>query len=331
MMVPKSNISQKQLKTGAFVALVVTALSASQAAANPGAAMVMVVAFHFFVGNFLIGVVEWIGLGLLGGAWKRGWLMIPANYISAWFGLYLMSISGITDLVIGDDVLDRVVWASWVMLILFTLAGIIIELPIIWFTFKKPRSPKRILLSAILIHVVTGAGVGVWYANSSNLSLASDFRMVSIEQYELGADLDQYWVYYHDTDDMTHHRMRLDGSQNEPVGSFPATPASEQSEQDQSIFDNQTIDLRIPDQQEPEIESSTFSPFRPITLTWSDGTEEHLGLINMVVGTSATPSSVTVLPGITLYSCSEVSKEKAQEVSTSLRWNHERSHKSAMG
>ena len=264
--------------------------------ANPGAAMVMVVAFHLLIGNFVIGVVEWIGLSLLGASWKRAWLMIPANYLSAWCGLYLMGISNITDLVIGDEVISQIVWASWVMLILFTLAGIVIELPIIWFTFKKPRSPKRILLSAVLIHLVTGAGVGIWYASSSNLSIASAFRMVPIEQYELGADLDHYWIYYRDTANGTHRRMHLDGSQDEPAESFP-TPEPVETVSNGTIYDGQTIDLRKSQHQEPKIESSPLAPFRPINVTWSDGKKEHLGLINMVVGTSATPSSVTVLPG----------------------------------
>lgn len=361
----------RSLKLHILFSLATLALFTTTASANPGTAMVMVVAFHLILGNFIIGIIEWIGLALLGASKARAAIMIPANYISAWIGIMLLPFFRT---LVGDDPVANIIWASWVALIVLTVIGIIIELPFIFLAFKKPRKIKRVLISAVLIHIVTGGLVGWYYANSANLSLANKFNTVPLDDVLHEYSDPELWIYYITEDNQTINRMRLSGLSHEFITDMPENPDSTEyyspgqwlilhngvkSERldlylassggwsgslnntaanpnddpytrhnfvfdvyGQAIkpdittrgsiwFDKEQItptspvaignsnaaELRNPNHGGPSIECIKYNPFRPLEVTYPDGSHETYGLINAIAGTSATIKVVTVLPG----------------------------------
>ena len=193
----------------------------SVASANPGTAMIFVVAFHLFIGNLIIGIIEWIGLALLGASKARAAIMIPANYISAFAGVFILGSILPISTMLGDDIVANVVWVSWAALIVLTILGIIIELPFVFLAFKKPRNSKRVIAAAILVNIFTGGLVAGFYAINANLSLASNFESVPLEeviQEYIGPDL---WIYYIDDENQTINRMRLDGRSQDHIIDMP--------------------------------------------------------------------------------------------------------------
>ena len=202
-------------------ALSALAFFTTAASANPGTAMVMVVGIHLLLGNLVIGIIEWIGLALLGASKARAAIMIPANYISAWAGIYLLGAVLPIDTMFGDDVVANVIWVSWVILIALTLIGIIIELPFIFLAFKKPRKIKRVLISSVLIHIVTGGLVAGWYTLNSNLWLAVFYDSVPAEEIASEYTGPGLWIYFISDHDQSISRMRIDGESQEYVTSMP--------------------------------------------------------------------------------------------------------------
>lgn len=354
---PRRHASQTVL------AAAVLAVVVSPAWANPGTAMAITVGMYLVIGNFVIGAVEWIGLSMLGASKLRAAVMIPANYISAWIGVYVVSVIPTDRLLQGESLLTNALPLSWAVLIGLVLLGVLIELPFIAFAFRPPRRWKRIVAAGVLVNAVTGAGVVLWYVKNSNMSLVTDYRVAPPSV--TAGDLDA-WVYLIDEDLSAIRRIRIDGTRSETIAEIPAVPRRYQhnggrlwlvlrpGEDDRldlcialqsgwiggdSIADltpengwhadsaghaskivvrgvgnagslwyewsdeptipahaRNAADLRASGHDGPVVEQS-LSPWAPIRVRPIDGKVERLGLMNAMLGTSATAQTATVLPG----------------------------------
>jgi hypothetical protein len=350
-------------RLGFFACGLVLVLAVSPAWANAGTAMAIAVGLLLIVGNFVIGIVEWIGLSLLGASKLRAAIMIPANYISAWIGVYIVSTIPTDRLLQGDFLLTNALPLSWALLLGLTLIGLLIELPFVAIAFRSPRSWRRILAATLLVNAVTGVGVVLWYVKNSNMSLASDFRVA--QSSEVAGDLTG-WVYRIDHESATVRRTRMNGSGDEWVVNLPAIPEKYLQSGGRVWLmlhpgDDDLLDLCIGlhagwigpgsiDELSPEngwqtaidghvskivapgvgasgslwfqfpdestlpryarvaadlrgnehkgaLVEQSLSPWSPIQVTLADGTTQRLGLVNAMLGTSATAQTATVLPG----------------------------------
>jgi hypothetical protein len=194
------------------------AVFTSAASANPGTAMLFVFVFHLFVGNLIIGIIEWIGLAMLGASKSRAAIMIPANYISAFAGFMILPFFRP---LIDNDPVASIIWVSWGALITLTIFGVLIELPFVFLAFKKPRQAKRVIIATILVNIVTGGLVGGWYVLNSNLSLANNFDSVPIEEVTQEYTGPKLWIYFIDDKNQSINRMRLDGTNIQLVTRAP--------------------------------------------------------------------------------------------------------------
>lgn len=183
--------------------------------------MAITVGLHLMIGNFIIGIVEWIGLSRAGASPWRAAIMIPANYASAWTGVYVVAAIPTDRFLEGGSLLTNAVPLSWLLLICLIGLGMLIEFPFVAMAFRGPRNWKRIITTTIVVNLVTGTGVALWYAKNSNMSLAS-FR--SVNPPEIASDLDA-WVYRIEDQRSEIRRIRLDGSGDEPVAELPPIPA----------------------------------------------------------------------------------------------------------
>lgn len=203
-----------------FVIAGVLALVASPALANAGTAMAIAVGLYLVVGNFLIGIVEWIGLGLLGASKLRAAVMIPANYLSAWVGVYLVAAIPTHHFLEGSSLLTNAIPLSWMLLICLIAFGMLIELPFVAMAFRAPRDWKRVVTATIVLNLVTGAGVSLWYATNSNMSLA---KLRTVPPSEVASGLDA-WVYRIDDERSEIRRIRMDGRGDNAVAELPPIP-----------------------------------------------------------------------------------------------------------
>jgi len=183
--------------------------------------MAITVGLHLMIGNFIIGVAEWIGLSRAGASPWRAAVMIPANYVSASAGVYLIAAIPTDRFLEGSSLLTNAVPLSWLFLIFLVALGMLIELPFVAMAFRGPRNWKRIITTTIVVNLLTGTGVALWYIKNSNMSLA---ELQTVPPALVASDRDA-WVYRIDDQRSEVWRIRLDGSGDEAVVELPSIPA----------------------------------------------------------------------------------------------------------
>jgi hypothetical protein len=365
----KNELVSTEQRLGLLACVLVVVLAVSPAWANAGTAMVWVVVGHVLFLNLLIGVVEAIGIGLFGASWKRVAIMIPANYVSAIAGIYLLGwiLPLIPDPYLqGDSLLRNVDRYSIGMLIALTTIGALIELLFVALAFRKPRSWARLILACAVVNVVTGIGVGVWYHGASDQSLTDSFRLVPAEELATEYSGPDLWVYVINDGNKSIDRVSLNGDR-EQVAELPIIPndsharyigyrlgfsdqtgnsipdlviAGDQrhrwrdeelqahpvagwnwDENDTEYYvlvadlrargaehrpirdpETEEIDLRAEDLREEDhrqtvVYENIFDVREAMQVEYPDGRIESFGFVNAAIGTSATPRTITVLPG----------------------------------
>ncbi len=354
---------QARQRLGLLACGLVLVLAVSPAWANAGTAMAITIGLLLVVGNFVIGIVEWIGLGLLGASKLRAAIMIPANYISAWTGVYLVSVMPTDRLLQADSLLTNALPLSWAVFLGLTLIGMAIELPFVALAFRSSRNWKRIFTAVLLVNITTGVGVALWYVQNSNMSLVTNFH--AVQPTEIAGD-QTGWVYRIDDKGTAVRRTRIDGSGDERVVDLPPIPEhylrsggnvwlmlrpgaddlldlcvglhsgwigagsiDEISPENgwHTAIDGHASKILVPgvgtsgslwfqfpdestiprsgrfaadlrgDGHEGPLVEQFLSPWGPIRITWTDGKTQRLGLLNAMLGTSATAQAATVLPG----------------------------------
>jgi hypothetical protein len=197
-------------------------VAATPAHANAGTGMVWLGMAHLFIGNALIGLLEWGVLhALLRTFWRKGaagtGIIIGANYVSAWLGVVLLV--GVWPRVIGAICPQPLVQArgiiavSWVILFALT---ILIEWPFVhWMVNGGERrwSRWRVLRATALINVVSYVLLVPLYYGVTPISLATQMRVVPAPQ--IAGTLKARVYYLNPTGDLW--EMRVDGSQQREV------------------------------------------------------------------------------------------------------------------
>lgn len=157
--------------------VVVALLTAGSAHADAGTPLLWGTAFHLFIGNALLALLEgsliagWFQL-----PWKRciGW-MLPANYFSAWVGLWLLQHEfeqRVTDLY------DARYWLWWLVASAYGLT-LILEWPFVALCFWRQRCWfRKSLRGAWMTQTLSYALLFGGYAFVSSTSLYGELEVV---------------------------------------------------------------------------------------------------------------------------------------------------------
>jgi len=197
---------------------------ATPALGNTASAAMLAGAAHMVAGNAVFGIIEGAVLIGFGARTRALWMALLANYVSATVGALLALPAFELFLgLLGDDYLAKVMPATYLVFVTFTLLGLAIELPFFWFAFAKPRRAGRVVLAAALGNVATALLLAGWYEVTTNMAMARAFEPAPV-----AAIVDQLegatpWVYYIAPDEVTVRRARLDGTGDERVLEAPAS------------------------------------------------------------------------------------------------------------
>ncbi len=152
-----------------FVAVVAAAMPFA-AVANAGTPLMWGEGFHLLLGNLFIGLVEGLLIHLFAPQRRKRTcvlLMICANYVSAWLGLY---VSGHVRLFeVGIEHVKLVFWCVVALAWLFT---IVVESPFVYLALRVGAySLRRVLVASVLVQSLSYAALFAWYAGISETSL----------------------------------------------------------------------------------------------------------------------------------------------------------------
>ncbi len=122
----------------------------SLAGANMGTPLMWAGTFHLFLGNALIGLIEgWLIAGCFSlPKAKSIWIMVAANYFSAWIGLLVLN----PQLQILDSATIENGWSRiWCMFAATYLMTLVLEWPFVALCFFKGRNRMRDSIKASLL------------------------------------------------------------------------------------------------------------------------------------------------------------------------------------
>jgi hypothetical protein len=221
--------------------------------ANAGTPLMMVSGFHLFIENALLGILEG---ALLTGLFKCSFprtilILIPANYVSAWFGLtYLIGyFRRLPDLTILTAQHHLVVF--FVAAFLTTL---LIEFPFFWFALRKGERPfRRALVATPAVHLVSYTLLVIFYWNSSRISMLTELSVVAPGEIR---SAESYNLYYLSPDSTQLLKTDLSGTQ--AATAIREVPSPHPNNRLFALQnDKATFDLHL--HQESEIENDTKS------------------------------------------------------------------------
>lgn len=110
-------------------------LCSVSARADAGTPLFWTATFHLFLGNALIGLCEGLVLARVFGLQKQGCvrLMIAANYLSAWIGVFLVPHLFSRA---ADDIYSGL-WVTWLRIAATYLVTLVVEWPFVAMCFRK--------------------------------------------------------------------------------------------------------------------------------------------------------------------------------------------------
>lgn len=185
-----------------------------------GTPLIWAGAFHLFIGNLLIGILEGT---LLARFSKVGYgraiaSLIAANYFSAWLGVIaIYRIEAFLDITIENLLLWFIASAA-----IAYLLSVVLELPFVWLALRRAsfRFP-RILAASAAINGVSYVLLFGWYSLASYTSMMTDLTVVSAAEL---APTSNYRLYYvaRDTDEVI--SCDLAGQNVQRIDRVPALP-----------------------------------------------------------------------------------------------------------
>lgn len=185
--------------------------------ADAGTPLMWLGCFQLFFGNLLLGSFEaWLFARFTKKKPKASWI-VGANYVSMIAGLWLPAyLAGLSPLVAQDPVrLGRLVLiGAFALSFVITLA---VEWPFFAASVDRFSFRGSVFRPMMLTNVVSYAGLLLVSMTIGSVSALTNLHPVS------PADLRPLpgWVFYVAADGLTVHRMRLDGTRDEVVGSLP--------------------------------------------------------------------------------------------------------------
>lgn len=197
-----------------LASLLLPAILPTLAHADAGTPLMWTAMEHLVFGNAIIGLVE----GLLLVWWFKTsasrtiFLMIAANYFSAWIGFLLLDISDFLPL--GITIINLNTWLLFFILLAFVVT-LFLEYLFVVFAFRRTsRTLKRTIAAAFSINAITYVVLFGWYYSSSYTGMTTVLRVVSPDELDLPAG---YQLYYISRDGKSVIRSDLDGDNKQAV------------------------------------------------------------------------------------------------------------------
>ncbi len=157
--------------------------------ANVGSVLMVGTAFHLFIGNTIIGIVEGRLLAWLFKAPRKRCIliMIPANYVSAWLGFWLVPKATSS----ADLDLYNVHQMVPILMGLTYAATLVIEWP---FVAACLRNLRRSFLACLAVQTISYALMFGYYYMISSTSLLRDFEIVPAGGIPLPERVEVYFI-----------------------------------------------------------------------------------------------------------------------------------------
>lgn len=200
-------------------AVLVAVLWPVSALADAGTPLVLGTAFHLFLGNALIGLLEgWLLSRVFGLSPKRcAWWLVAANYLSAWCGMMLMGFlfaRYATDIYSGLRV-------TWLLVAGTYVLTLILEWPFVAACFRGNQrwfvaSVKGSLIVQSASYVILFGG----YWLLSGTSLYSGMNVVTVDQMNRPSGVAMFYISSKDGDV---YRMDLSGTEEIKVADLAST------------------------------------------------------------------------------------------------------------
>ncbi len=209
----------KSIRTIAAVALVLIACSAAEA--NPGTAILYRTAFHLVVANFVIAIIEYLIARRFGAERGRFKLFVGANYVSAWVGLLVLVMPGLTSMfAIGAEGPVEAYFIETATIIgMMLLLTIAIEWGFFWCAFAvEKRKVGRVAAAFLTAHLVTYAALTIYYLPDIKVNLLTEYTWVDDPAQVIQLE-PLPWVYYIGADESSVWRVHPDGSKQECIAS----------------------------------------------------------------------------------------------------------------
>lgn len=169
------------------------------ARADAGTPLVWTATFHLFLGNALIGLCEGLLLARVFGLPKQGCvrLMIVANYLSAWIGVFLVPhlfSRAAADIYSG-------LWVTWLRIAATYLVTLVVEWPFVAMCFRKsPRWLSNSVKGSFLVQSASYAVLFGGYFVVSGTSLYTGMQVLRPEQVPAPRDVVMYFISSSDGD-----------------------------------------------------------------------------------------------------------------------------------
>jgi hypothetical protein len=180
----------------AFIALLAFPVTAS---ANAGTPLMWATILHLTIGNAVIGVFEGF---LIARFWKLPmrsccFVMIAANYVSAWVGGVLIG-GRFTDA--SDLYLNNAWRAFWLAAGVTYIVTLLLEWPFVAFCFRRSGAfwVKRSLCANLAVQTISYVILFGWYWGASGTSLYTEFKVVPVAELGLSQDLTVYYLSHKD-------------------------------------------------------------------------------------------------------------------------------------
>jgi hypothetical protein len=190
-MTPREQPKYLAGRLAVFLALVAVP---SSALADAGTPLMWVGALHLAMGNLIIGAAEGLILAKLFSLKKLKcvWLLIPANYFSAWVGYFFLEPPLFRFL--HMDLNNGWTW-FWVLVFVTYLMTLVLEWPFVALCFRgSPGWLKRSLKGNFVVQTISYVVLFGWYWAASGTSLYTQMRVVSPKEISLPESVVLYFI-----------------------------------------------------------------------------------------------------------------------------------------
>jgi len=162
--------------------------------ANAGTPLMWASMLHMLIGNAVLGAIEARILTQFfkAPAGKTMGLMIPANYVSAFLGSFLINTTLVQSVPLNLYNAWRFIWLMVAAMYYLTLA---IEWPFIAFAFRgTSRALRKSIISSLTVQTATYVPLFLWYYLASGVSLYTTMNIVPLSDISLPQNVHLYYI-----------------------------------------------------------------------------------------------------------------------------------------
>ncbi|MHC4215913.1 MAG: hypothetical protein ACYSWP_21395 [Planctomycetota bacterium] len=177
-----------------IAAMFLLAVVPKEVLANVGTPFIWAHAFHLYLGNAIIGIVEGMIIARTFKLKKSVCVgvMILANYFSAAMGI--LFISHLVDKSMRLSLYNA--WGRiWILVLFMYVATIAFEWPFILFVLRKVKSAlRKSLLACFLVQTISYVCIFGWYWLASGTTLYTDMDIVQPSEISFGQNVTVYFI-----------------------------------------------------------------------------------------------------------------------------------------